>query len=340
MKAIAGRAAAMLERAGILRALETIDRADDRVAILAYHRIDDPAADPDLEPGLVSATPEGFREQMELIATRYRAISVDDLVRAREGGRRLPRRAVLLTFDDGYRDFQEHAWPILRRFGIPAALFVPTRFADAPSPGFWWDRLHAALRRTKERVLSIEGVGTIPLGDAIQGRAAYRRLRSHVKSLPHGDAMAFVEETVARLAEVPSLHRVLGWDDLRALAREGLRVGAHGAEHALFTRLNPEALREDLARSRARIEAEIGPDAHPPVVAHPASACDARVCAAVEAAGFRLGLGGRRGIERTPFANPFDLMRLPVLGYARSLFRAQLRPIVSFAGGVLLSRGA
>lgn len=340
MKALAGRAAAILEGLGVLRALESIDHARDRVAILAYHRIDHPEADPDLDPGLVSATPEDFRAQMELIASRYHAISVADLVAAREHGRRLPRRAVLLTFDDGYRDFQDHAWPILRRLGLPAALFVPTRFADGPSQGFWWDRIHAALKRTREQALECAGIGTLPLGDPARRRAAYRRLRDHVKSLPHGAAMAFVEDVVARLADVPPLHRVLDWNGLRGLAREGLSVCAHGVDHALFTRLPSGDLERELALARARIEAELGPDATPPVLAHPANACDARVVAAVESSGYRLAFGGRRGIERTPLTHPFDLMRLPVLGYTKPLFRAQLRPSVSFAGGVLLSRGA
>lgn len=340
MKALAGRVAGLLARTGILAALEALDRSTDRVGILVYHRVDEPAADPDLDPGLVSATPADFREQMELLAARYHVLSLDELIAAQREGRPLPRRSVMLTFDDGYRDFAEQAWPVLRRLGLPALLFVPTRFPDAATPGFWWDRLHAALARTREPAIEVPGVGRLPLGDPAERRAAHRALRGRVKSLPHAEAMALVDSVVARLADVPSLHRVLGWDALRALAREGLSVCSHSEAHALYTRLSSEELMRDLAGSKARIEAELGASAPAPVIAYPANACDGRVFAAVEAAGYRLAFGGRRGVERMPLARPFDLLRLPVLRYPTALFRAQLRPFVSALGGRLEARRA
>src|SRR3954452_21146204 len=98
----------------------------NRLAVLMYHRIGDPATAP---PGLVSATPATFRRQMRWLADSGRAVSLADVLAARAGTSSLPPRAVLVTFDDGYADFAEHAWPVLRSFGIPVTLFVPTAFA-------------------------------------------------------------------------------------------------------------------------------------------------------------------------------------------------------------------
>lgn len=340
MKALAGGVAALLERTGVLGALENVDRGTDRVAILVYHRIDEPDAEPELDPGLISATLSDFRDQMEIIARRYHAISLDQLLASHVEGRPLPQRSVLLTFDDGYQDFATNAWPVLSALGLPAVLFVPTRFPDGATRGYWWDRLHSALRRTREREIEVPGVGRLALGDPGQRRAAHRVLRARTKSLPHAEALAFVESVIERLAEVPSLHRVLGWDALRKLAREGLRVCSHGEEHALYTRLAPEDLARDLVRSKERIEAELRDWAPPAAIAYPANACDAKVFAAAQAAGYRLAFGGRRGVERMPLARPFDLVRLPVLRYPTALFRAQLRPFVSELGGRLLARRA
>lgn len=338
MKALAGQFASVLARTGVLGALEFADRATDRVGILAYHRIDDLDAEPDLDPGLISATPEAFRAQMETIKAHYNPISLEQLIAAHLEGSALPRHAVLLTFDDGYQDFAKNAWPILRSLDLPAILFVPTDFPDTEGPGFWWDRLHSALARTEETSLEAASVGRLDLSDTAQRRAAHRVLRTHAKTLPHAEAIGWLNGLITRLAEVPPLHRVLGWDALRKLAREGVSVCSHGNLHALCTRLSTNELMDDLAISKSRIDAEMGETAAPPVMAYPASACDSHVFRAVEDAGYHVAFGGRRGIDRLPLANPYDLMRVPVHRYGDSLFRAQLRPSVSRLGSLLIDR--
>lgn len=336
MKALAGRAADGLSRTGLLSLLEAFERTPNRLRAIAYHRIDEPEAEPDLDPGLVSATPDEFAAQLELLARRYRVISLDELLAAHRGGTPLPPKAVLLSFDDAYHDFAEQAWPILRRFGLPATLFVPTAFPDVSGPGFWWDRLHAALARSDRRSFDVPGLGTMPLGTKAERRAAHRAIRGHVKSLPHDQAMARLDEWIDALAALPSLHRVLGWETLRRLAREGVAVCSHSDAHALCTRLEPEALAEDLARSRARLADELGDDARTHVFAYPASAQDARSRRVVREAGFELAFGGGRSIDRLPLAEPHHVPRLPMLRYSTGLFRAQLRPAVTRLGRLLV----
>jgi len=336
VKAMAGQAASILARCGLLSALEAVDRGTHRVRVIAYHRIDDLDAEPDLDPGLVSATPENFRAQMEAIASHYTAIGLEQLIAAHRGGEGLPPRAVLLTFDDGYQDFADHAWPVLESLGLPAVLFVPTRFPDAAGPGFWWDRLHAALTRTREASVEVSGLGRIEFEDEGSRRAAHKILRTHAKTLDHNQAMDWLDQVIEQLAEVPSVHRVLGWDALRELASEGLSVCSHGDRHALCTRLSPEDLAEDLMVSRKRIEAELGEWAPPPVIAYPASASNAAVREAARSAGYELAFGGRRGIDRVPLEDAFEVMRLPVHRYGTALFRAQLRPSVSRLGRALI----
>ena len=336
MKSLAGRAASVLDRCGLLAALEAADRGKDRVRVIAYHRIDEPDAEPDLDPGLISATPGDFREQLEVIARHYAAVSLDDLMAAHRGLRPLPPRAVLLTFDDGYADFASRAWPILREVGLPAVLFVPTAFPDSPESGFWWDRLHSALRRTQEREITDPLLGRLPLDDPPSRRVAHRMIRSRAKALPHDEAMAWLEDLVTRLADVPRRGHVLDWDSLRKLAKEGVSVCSHGHRHALCTRLSPHELALDLSTSRARIQVELGDASPHPVFAYPASGSDGAVRQAVRRAGYEVAFGGRRGIDRIPFADPLDVMRVPVHRYGTALFRAQLRPSVSRLGRALV----
>src|SRR5690606_28687144 len=149
-------------------------------------------------PSLVSATPEAFAEQMRYLANRFRVVSVDEVLAAYRGEERLPQRAVLITFDDAYRDVGEVAWPILRRMRLPATVFVPTACTGGRCT-FWWDRLHQAISSTSLRTLDVTAAGALPLHDAASAAATLKTLQRRVKELPHAEAMAFVDHVCSEL---------------------------------------------------------------------------------------------------------------------------------------------
>jgi hypothetical protein len=116
--------------------LERVDgRRPDLFRVLMYHRVDEPDAHPALYPGLISATPAAFDQQMRYLAGNYRVLSMPEVLDACRTRTALPPRAVVITFDDAYCDFAEHAWPTLQRYSLPATLLVPTAFPDHTVPG-------------------------------------------------------------------------------------------------------------------------------------------------------------------------------------------------------------
>jgi peptidoglycan/xylan/chitin deacetylase (PgdA/CDA1 family) len=94
-----------------------------------YHKVND-------HPGNVLTIPVSlFDEQMALLRDLgYTVVDLEDVLAHYVDGKPLPERAVLITFDDGYRDNLENAVPILQRYGYPAVLFVPIGFLDSPMP--------------------------------------------------------------------------------------------------------------------------------------------------------------------------------------------------------------
>jgi hypothetical protein len=105
------------------------------VLALNYHRIGDPRLSP-FEPDVFSATAEGFREQVEFLARNFDVVRPEDVsAAAAPRGRRL-----LITFDDGYRDNYELAYPALRANGVPATFFVTTGFLGRARVS-WWDEI-------------------------------------------------------------------------------------------------------------------------------------------------------------------------------------------------------
>jgi peptidoglycan/xylan/chitin deacetylase (PgdA/CDA1 family) len=277
--------------------------------VLTYHRVDRAAETPHLYPGLISATPEEFEAQVRFVAERRHPVSVEDVLAARRGGAALPPRPVLLTFDDAYRDFDVHAWPVLRRYGVPAVLFVPTGYPDHPDRPFWWDRLWRAA-----------------------GADDFRRLRDQIKELPHAEAMAEVDRLAddngASAGEAPPA--VLGWEDLRRLADEGVTLAPHSVTHPLLPRVPDDELSAEIGDSRADLERELGAVA--PVFAYPSGAHDDRVVDAVGAAGFKVAFTTERGVNvlGRDDGTWLRLRRINVGGRSNlSVLRAQLLPALA-----------
>jgi peptidoglycan/xylan/chitin deacetylase (PgdA/CDA1 family) len=310
-----------------VRILDRLDRGrPGLLAVLTYHRVDEPEGRPDLDPALISATPAEFARQMAILARRHRVVSLDDLRLAMGGRRILPPRAVMVTFDDAYRDFAEHAWPVLRRLNLPVTLFVPTGFAADPSRAFWWDRLHAALSAVDPAAAPAIGtpVGRLPLTGRAERRAAFDAMVAHCKARPHDEALALVDELTRSLGTPPARPAVLGWDDLRTLAADGVTVAAHTVEHPLLTRIGADRLARELSGALVDLERELGKPP-PAAIAYPSGAYNSAVVTAARAAGYGLGFTTRRGLVDVATADRLRLRRINVGARATtSLVEAQL----------------
>jgi peptidoglycan/xylan/chitin deacetylase (PgdA/CDA1 family) len=106
------------------------------VPILAYHRFGDDCEGPLCLPTRV------FDQQMKYLKDNgYRAVSCSDLLAFLEYRKALPEKAVVITLDDGYRSAYEIAYPILKKYGFTATLFIYTDFIGASRNAMTWARL-------------------------------------------------------------------------------------------------------------------------------------------------------------------------------------------------------
>jgi peptidoglycan/xylan/chitin deacetylase (PgdA/CDA1 family) len=323
------------ELSGFIRLLEILepDRLN-RLRVLTYHRIGDPSSQPEQYPGLFSATPEDFDSQLAHLTRRYRPVSIARVLEARRGGRPLPPRAVLVTFDDGYRDFAELAWPALRRHGVPATLFVPTAFPDQPQRAFWWDRLYHAVTATRRRepleTAQSGKAGRLPLATPDERLRTFRRLQGLVKSLPHDEATHLVAEVCDQLGESAHQTDVLGWNELRVLARAGVTLGAHTRTHPLMTQIAVTQMRDEVVGSLRDLEREIGSALS--VFAYPSGAFDDRAVDVLESEGFELAFTTLRGVNDLRRDHPLRLRRINV--GMRTTLAAQRAQLLATTGWV------
>ena len=255
MNRIRGRVAGLLDNLLTRFALSICEQADRRAAtflrVLTYHRVDEAENRPALEPAL-AVRPREFKRQLLFFSRHYRVVSMDRIVEAFSGGQPLPARALAITFDDGYLDFSEHAWPILKQFQLPVTLFIPTAFPGNPGRYFWWDRLYHACKPGN-------GLNQIDTpASQLDWESAHRRARDLVKTLPHGKAMRWIEETCGRGPLEMAGNPVLDWDTLRQLAAEGVTLAPHTQTHPLLNRVSPDQAATEILGSREDLEREIG----------------------------------------------------------------------------------
>jgi peptidoglycan/xylan/chitin deacetylase (PgdA/CDA1 family) len=303
-----------------------------RLAIVTYHRVDDPGSRPDLMPSLISATPAGFGEQIDALRQHLTPVSLAQVIDALADPRRLPPKAVLITFDDAYADFRTVAWPILRDRQVPVTLFVPTAYPGRMQPPFWWDRLWDAVIRSPLATVPGGPAGGLPLG-AAERSPTIARLIGVLKDMDHDRAMEEVDRLTGALA--PGIEgdppqtgpdprpAVLDWDDLRALATEGVTLAPHTRTHPLLDRVPVDRAVEEIAGSHADLEREIGPT--PRALAYPSGAHGGDAVEAARRAGMVLAVTTKRGGNDLRHADPLRFRRINIgLRTSPSLVRAQI----------------
>ena len=298
------------------RFVKLLEDADSKksgcLRVLTYHSIDEPARCPWLDPGLISASPKEFDQQMAYLTSHYQVITTSNLLAYVKSPKNndLPPRAVLVTFDDGYCDFEEYAWPVLMRHGIPAVLFVPTAYPDHPEQIFWWDSLYQAIQNTNRTGDLNTPIGTFSLSNVPSRNKAYQQFKAYIKSLNHSEALAIVKEFCIELDVQPVANSVMSWASLRKMSRAGLTLGAHTRTHPLINRISLQEARDEVVGSLHDLKREIG-DALP-IFAYPSGEFSDEVVRMLELEGFVLAFSTKRGINDIARMNPLRLQRINV----------------------------
>lgn len=293
-----------------------------RLVVLFYHRIAvDRGALSTMTRGLASATAADFEQQLQDMSRRFRVIALDELLALRENPTLHEKQNLLMvTFDDGYRDFLDVAWPVIQRCGVPVTMFVASALPDAGVP-YWWDQLAYSIRVTRAPAMTW-GSRELPLQSSQDRESAYRVIHDELQQLP----TAASERQVADLADsldsglAPS--EVLGWEELRQLERAGLTIGAHSHAHHRLDRLGDDELRADLLTCRTILSRELG--AEPRAFAYPTGYHDQRVAQAVEDAGFHASFTTQREVSDQRHVDWFRVPRIHVgLGSNRVILSLQ-----------------
>jgi peptidoglycan/xylan/chitin deacetylase (PgdA/CDA1 family) len=326
------RAAEALERFGVLPLLQILhDRGRRPLTVLAYHRVTLPRdlEEYPLDLDVVSTSPDEFEWQMRFLRENLQPVSLGHIIRHIERGEPLPRRAVAVTFDDGFNDTYRHAFPALRRHAIPATVFLSTGYIDSGEP-FWFERAALLMMRAPPGTIALPShEHPLPAGDSLRQRhGALRLLQRYLQDQPDAHRKALLDEWVehvpGRRPSPADAARPLDWAQVREMAAAGVDFGTHSVTHANLAKLPDSALTWELANSKLALENQLGRDID--TLAYPIgtrASFDARVMGHVREAGYRLAMSFVLGANWQQSLSPFELRRQAVsLTTSRSCFKA------------------
>jgi len=288
--------------------------SQERLIVFTYHRIqpEGSAAPSSFDDGVFGPTVSEFEQQVRWLRDHTRIVSEEELIKSCSTGRRPRGVSTMITFDDGYRDTYTLAYPILKRLGVPAMLFVPTRPITARQLG-WWDLIAYLLKKTAKPSVSFDGMQL----SLINWRTRAIRM---VQRQMHSTPAETTQDLLGRLAaacEVALPEReiqdreLMTWDHIREVAAHQMAIGSHGHTHRVLATLDPASQREELVLSKQVLEREIGRPvrafAYPVGGYHTFTAETQRLARDV---GYHLGFSFNTFVNEWACFDPFDVKRM------------------------------
>ncbi len=253
-----------LDKSGCNRLLQ-LAGSWNGLLVLNYHRIGDPAGSA-FDWDLWSASAEDFAQQVKYLTRNFDVIGagdLEDVLRNTHDQMDQASRKVMITFDDGYRDNFELAYPILREHSTTATFFLATGFLDIPKVA-WWDEI-AWMVRSSNRSRIDANIWTIqPVDfDDPDRTVAVQSLLGTFKRLDGHETGAYLDFLAAATGSGRCPNELaddmwMTWDMVREMRQGGMCFGGHTVNHPVLSSLSAEEQDLEICECRLRIERELG----------------------------------------------------------------------------------
>ena len=320
-----------------------------RVVILTYHRVvsDHMVREEHIQPGMY-VRGQSFETHIAYLRKRFTIISLDELLDLWRTNRlKSDRSYCVITFDDGWKDNYQFAFPVLMKYRIPATIFLATDFIGT-ARWFWPDQMMLLLEKGRQHTTSAadrKAVSTIlaeTIGVTLSAAdGIFRRVESGdpidldaIIELCKGVEVGRVHQIIDRLSralhmDLPTHRVLLNWDEVREMAGKGMTFGSHSGSHRIMTQIPLSAVKTELIDSRkTMLEQGIKPV---PVFCYPNGNFDRDIQELVRESGYLAAVGCEVGVERDRPNDLFALKRItihedssasvPLLAFTLSGFR-------------------
>lgn len=200
------------------------------------------------------------------ITRHFRPLSLSTIVDSMAAGKELPDNSLAVTVDDGYRNFLLYGHPVFRRHNIPVTLYVVVGFADGRL-WLWPDQIEFGLLHTSQNSIRADVNGlliVLPLNTPIERAASIDRLQQALMDAPDEQRLRFLAGFAALcdveiLRDPPASRAAMNWEELRAVASQGVEIGCHTDTHPILSRLSGTLeLRREIQGAKTQLQDRLG----------------------------------------------------------------------------------
>jgi len=203
-----------------------------------------------------------FEKQVAHLSKNYNVISLDEIVE-RVARRESLRGCVAITFDDGFRDNYENAYPILKKYNIPATIFLITGDIENETAP-WFIKLRYIFMKTEKVFLQTQvnnEIISVPMRTREEKFVASERLMRCLKQCSIEDRVRVLDKLYTEL-EVHDFYELnnlmLTWDQIKEMSENGISFGSHTVNHPVLTRVSLNKAGEEIWESKKVIEEKTG----------------------------------------------------------------------------------
>lgn len=314
----------------------------NQAVILMYHRVTPHGVGvPDYSPNGIAVTPDEFEMQIRFLREHYEIVPLSRLVDALRGRQVFAAGMAAITFDDGWQDVYQYAFPVMQRYRVPATVYLTPGFVDG-RPWYWVERLKYLLALIHQ-ACSAPGNGAEQCQAARDALAHHalqevlevplRRLPSLLSRIERGikpwapDRRAQLIEVLERLADQVAPHTprpFMNWSELREMSEHDVEIGNHTDTHQALPELSVDQVLIEIEGASERIREMVG--RAPSNFAYPYGKYNENIRVSLESVGIHSATTTRPGLVR-PDSDPYALNRVNMCSDVcafRPLFAARI----------------
>jgi peptidoglycan/xylan/chitin deacetylase (PgdA/CDA1 family) len=229
--------------------------------ILSYHSVASHETERWIDP-TYHVCIDIFEEQMRFLAKKRNVISMDCLIDSIKENKSLPAGTTIITFDDGYLDSLTCSSAILKKYNLPATLYLPAGYIEREE-NQWIDELFVCFNDRAKDVLWIPEISTEPieLNDPASAWKTYTRISKCFIGITYDQRSTLLDSIKKQLGPVsipPKL--TMNWNEVRALVRDNgaITIGSHTFNHTDLSSLDDNEIINEIRISTEVIERETG----------------------------------------------------------------------------------
>jgi len=233
----------------ILYRFSKFKRGEYPLSILYYHHVFNTTES--YHPDDLCA--QQFEQQIAFLTKHFHLLTLTEALSLLKQ-KKLPPKALVISFDDGYQDNANVAAPLLRKYQCPATFFIATEGVETGV--LWNDKIEQCIKHTQATKISAKYLGkSLPLSSESEKISAYHQLVSKLKFEPNEQRTALIQQLISELQVTQFTRTMMTEQQIKQLSKQQFEIGAHTHSHTIVATESAQSAQQELQQNKLKLEA-------------------------------------------------------------------------------------